>query len=410
MSHRFRAAGIFVLLGGALLLAGGFACAFIYLLLPFTYRGPDLLATNLTVASLAAIGLVFGITLTYHARNFLRARASGVFHPPSPWRLTAVFVVTVIVGQLLLSSAPSSRLTSWVFPLLHIAAAMTPALAILALVGKRLQAASWRTISLELSHGALLAPAMALMAELVAILGVILIVSMVVALTPGGLETLLDLSSNLQNPSWLEDPENLAGLILSPASLAVIVAVFVFFAPLIEEFVKGLGVLLLGRRLRTEAEALLWGVACGAGFALAETLFNGSIALEGWGVVMLMRWGASLMHCAASGMMGLGWYQALSNRRPWRLLAAYATSTGVHALWNALAVAVALPSLLVVSRPDDISIRAVAGVTIAGAAGILLLLTISMVILMARLIGRAHEESLREPLTQNEPSSGGSAA
>lgn len=364
----------------------------IYLLLPFIYRGPDLLATNLTVASVAAIGLVFGIALTYHARNFLRARASSVFHLPSPWRLTAVFLVSVIVGQLILSFSPSFRSTSLLFPLFHLAAAIAPALSILSFVGRRIRASSWRTMTLELSHGALLAPAMALMAELVVIIGVILVVSVVVALAPGGLETLLDLSSNLQDPSWLEDPENLARLILSPASLVTIIAVFVFFAPLIEEFVKGLGVLLLGYRLRAEAEALLWGVACGAGFALGESLFNGSIALEGWGVVMLVRWGASLMHCTASGMMGLGWYQALSNKRPWRLLAAYAASTAVHALWNALAVAVALPSLLLISRPDDVSIRPVVGLTIAGAAGILLLLTISMVMLMVRLVSSAHEE------------------
>jgi hypothetical protein len=410
MPQRLRAAGILVLLGGAFLLSGGFACVLIYLLLPLTYRGPDLLASNLTVASLAAIGLVFGITLTYHARNFLRARTSGVFRPPSPWRLVAVFVVTAIVGQLILYAAPSSPLTSWVFPLLHIAAATTPALAILALVGKRLQAASWRTVSLELSHGALLAPAMALMAELVAILGVILAVSMVVTLAPGGLEALLDLYSNLQDPYWLEVPENLAGLILSPAGLTITIAVFVFFAPLIEEFVKGLGVLLLGRRPRAQAEALLWGIACGAGFALGESLFNGSLALEGWGLVMLMRWGASLMHCAASGMMGLGWYQTLSNKRPWHLLVAYAASTGVHALWNALAVAVALPSLLVLSRPDDVSIRAVTGLTIAGAIGLLLLLTISMIILLARLISRAHDESLRETPVESGLSSNDGAA
>jgi hypothetical protein len=218
------------------------------------------------------------------------------------------------------------------------------------------------------------------------------------------------LYSNLQDPYWLEVPENLAGLVLSPGGLAIIIAVFVFFAPLIEEFVKGLGVLLLGRRPRAQAEALLWGIACGAGFALGESLFNGSLALEGWGLVMLMRWGASLMHCAASGMMGLGWYQALSNKRPWHLLVAYAASTGVHALWNALAVAVALPSLLVLSRPDDVSIRAVTGLTIAGAIGLLLLLTISMIILLTRLISRAHDESLRETPVESGLSSNDGAA
>ncbi|HJX39096.1 MAG TPA: PrsW family glutamic-type intramembrane protease [Anaerolineae bacterium] len=410
MTQRSRAIGILVLLCGAMLLAGGITCALLYLMIPFSYQGPDLLATNLTIASVAAIGLVFGIALTHHARNFLKARTSAVFHPPSPRRLTAIFVVSVIVGQLILSFVPSSRLTSLVFPLFHIAAATTPALAILGFVGRRTRAASWRTVTLEVSHGALLAPAIALVAELMVILALILVASVVVVLTPGGMETLLELSSNLQDPSWLEDPENLASLVLSPATLAAIIAVFVFFAPLIEEFVKGLGVLLLGSRLRARAEALLWGVACGAGFAMGESLFNGSIALEGWGVVMLMRWGASLMHCVASGVMGLAWYHTLSTRRPWRLLAAYAAASGVHALWNALAVAVALPSLLLVTRPEDVSVQTIAALTIAGAAGLLFLLIICMVILMVSLIGRAHEASSKETLTDEELPSGSGAA
>jgi hypothetical protein len=165
----------------------------------------------------------------------------------------------------------------------------------------------------------------------------------------------------------------------------VIVLVFVVLAPLIEEFLKALGVLLLGYRLRGRAEAWVWGVACGAGFALAESLFNGSIALEGWGAVMLIRWGASLMHCVASGIMGLGWHDALASRRPWRLLTAYARSTGIHALWNAAAVGVAVPSLLAVSTPDNMLAQGVAGLILLGSLALLVLLTLSMVVVVVRL-------------------------
>ncbi len=399
MTQRSRAIGILALLCGAMLFAGGITCALLYLLVPFAYPGPDLLTTNLTIASLAAIGLFFGFSLTHHARNFLRGQTSRTFHPPSPWRLAALFVVCLSVGQLILSVLPSPRVTSLVFPLFHVVAATIPALAILAFTGRRVRAASWRTVSLQVSHGAVLAPAGALAVELVAVLALILVAALVVVLTPGGVEKLMELSSNLQDPTWLEDPENLAKLVLSPAALAVIVAVFVFVAPLIEEFLKGLGVLLLGYRLRTRSQALVWGVACGAGFALAESLLNGSLALEGWGIVMIIRWGASLMHCVATGIMALGWHHMLATRRPWRLLAAYAASTGIHACWNALAVAVALPSLLLVTRADDMSARAFAGVAVAGAVGFLFLLTIFMAILMVRLIRRAHEPpSQRGPL------------
>lgn len=410
MTQKLRVAGMLVLPGGLLLLSGGAGCAVLYLLLPFLYHGPDLLATNLTVASVAAIGLTLGFGLMYHARRFLGGHTSATFYPTSLGRLTLLFILCLFAGQLMVSLLPSARFTALAFPLFHILAAATPPLAILAFVGRRTRAASWRTVILELSHGAVLAPTAALAAELLVVLAVVVAISLIVALTPGGLEGLVELSVNLQDPTWLENTDNLARLVLSPAALSAIALVFVVMAPLIEEFLKGLGVLLLGYRLRGQAEALLWGVACGAGFAIGESLFNGSIALEGWGVVMLMRCGASLMHCTASGVMGLGWQQALVRRRPWRLLAAYGASTGIHALWNAAAVAVAVPSLLAVSNPEDILTQGFAGLAMLGALAFLVVLTISMAIAMVRLTNRARQPSSEERLAAGEEALGAEAS
>ena len=396
MTQRLRFVRVLVLLAGSLLLAGGTGCAVLYILTPFIYGGADLLPTNLTVAALAAIGLSFGFGLISIGRNSLRGTPSSTFHPPSPWRFVSLFVLCLIAGQLMLFLLPTARFTSWAFPPLHILAAASPALAVLAFVGRRTRAASRRTVSLELSYGALLAPMGALVAELIVILVVVIAVAVVVVLTPGGIETLVDLSNSLQDPSWIEDPVNLAQLVLSPAALTIIVVVFVILAPLIEEFLKGLGVLLLGYRLSGQAEALLWGVACGAGFAIGESFFNGSIALEGWGAVMVMRWGASLMHCIASGVMGLGWHGALVERRPWRLLAAFGASTGIHALWNGAAVAVALPSLLIMSRPDDLTAQSFAALIVIAALAVLILLTISMIFVTVRLTREAGRASIEE--------------
>jgi len=389
MTQRSNFLKILTLLGGATLVAGGASCALLYLLLPFLHQGPDLVVTNLTIASLAALTLSLGFTLIYHARNSLKGRASGLFVPPSPWWLALLFVFCLIVGQAMLSLSTSPVFTWLAFPPFHVLAAISPALAILAFVGRRTKAASWRTVSLEVSHGSVLAPAAALAAEIVVLLVVGLVISFVVALTPGGIGRLMELSLNLQDPTWVEDPENLAQLVLSPAVLTLIVVIVVIIAPLIEEFLKGLGVLFLGYRLRGEAEALLWGVACGAGFALGESLFNGSIVLEGWGAVMIMRWGASLMHCVGSGMMGLGWHQALVKRRPLRLLAAYGASTAIHALWNGAALAVAIPSLLMVTRPEDILAQGIAGLIVLASLVFLVMLTASMALVMLYLTRRA---------------------
>ena len=402
MAQRLRFARVLVLLAGSLLLAGGVGCAILYLLTPLVYAAPDLLPTNLTVGALAVMGLGFGFGLISIGRNSLRGNPSAEFRPPAPWRFAALFVLCLIAGQVLLFLLPTARFTSWAFPPLHILAAACPALGVLAFVGRRTRAASRRTVGLQLSHGALLAPVGALAAELATILIIVIAVAVVVVLTPGGMETLLDLSTNLQDPSWIEDPQNLARVVLSPAALTIIVVVFVILAPMIEEFLKGLGVVFLGYRLSGRAEALLWGVACGAGFAIGESFFNGSIALEGWGAVMVMRWGASLMHCIASGLMGLGWYQALVARHPWRLLAAYAASSGIHALWNGAAVAVALPSLLIMTRPDDLLMQGFAGLIILSGLALLVLLTVSMIFLTIRLTRKAGQAGPEEDLSRPE--------
>jgi hypothetical protein len=151
-------------------------------------------------------------------------------------------------------------------------------------------------------------------------------------------------------------------------------------------------------------------VACGAGFAIGESLFNGSIALEAWGPIMLVRSGASLMHCAASGIMGLGWQQALVGKRPWRLLAAYGVSAGVHALWNAAAVGVAVPSLWVVSRPGDLWIQGFGGLAMLGSLAFLVLLTLCVALALVHLTNRARQALSEEQLAAGEEAAGAEAS
>ncbi len=381
-SRRRQFLKVLTLAAGAALLFGGTFLIFLYVLLPFFYQGPDLVATNVTIAAAGALGVSVGFTLMSQARNSLKGRASRVFHPRSPWLLVLLFVPCLILGQAMVSLLELPIFTSLAFPPFHVFVAIVPSVVILAFVGRATRAASWRTVSLELSHGAILAPAGALTGEILVLLLLTLAVSTVVVLMPGGMDALIELSHNLQDPAWIEDPMNLAQLVLSPGVLTLIILVFVIIAPLIEEFLKGLGVLFLSYRMRGRTEALLWGVASGAGFALSESLFNGSIALEGWAAVMLMRWGATLMHCVASGIMGLGWYDGIVDKRPWRFLGAYAASAGIHALWNAAAVGVAIPSLLMATRPHDVLAQGVAGVAIVGSLAFLLLLVILMALVM----------------------------
>jgi RsiW-degrading membrane proteinase PrsW (M82 family) len=173
-----------------------------------------------------------------------------------------------------------------------------------------------------------------------------------------------------------------------------LVLIFVVIAPLGEELFKSLGVALMSYRRPGAARAFLWGVAGGAGFAIAEGLFNAAIALESWSAVVLLRVGSTLMHCLGSGLMGLGWYHLLKTRRPWHILGTYAASVGLHVLWNAGAIGMAAVSLgAMASGTDEVSL-ALSGLGVLVLGAYLILLALFMAFAIYYLTGRGREEQL----------------
>ena len=350
-----------ILVGLILLLLGlGFLGA--YLILPFLYRGVDLLGVSLALASSAVLSLGFGLALTYQGLGALLGRPSRRFVPP-PARLMALgFLLALASGEIvLLFSSP--RVASFLFPPLHILASALPAGAVVAFVGRRVASDStWRAITLQASHGAILSPLLAFGLELFALLP---LVAAVLVFGP-------DRGAGLD---WLEDPANLSRLILSPPVLIAAGVIFMIIVPFLEEFIKPLGVPLLG--LQRRGDAFLWGVTCGAGFSAVEGLFNGVVALEGWWLLMLFRWGTTLMHALTSGLMGLGWYGFLARGRPWQLLGAYGASVGVHTLWNGAAVAlITLSSLALISLEEPL---ALVGVGMGAVVTLLFMLVLTVV-------------------------------
>ncbi len=294
-------------------------------------------------ASFAALGLGLGLSVAWQSLGSLLGRPSRPFRPLPAWPLVSLFVGVVIAGQGVLISRLWPGL---IFPPLHVLAAFLPASFILALAGRRLAGADWRQIILQMGGGALAATGLAMTAELVALLLLATVAAGIVALMPGGVEQLKHVMANLRTPGWLDDPVNLSRFLLSAPVATVVGLLFVVIAPLIEEACKPLGVLLMSYRRPTHSQALLWGLASGAGFAIAEGLFNGALSLRGgWAFVMMVRAGATLMHCLGSGLVGLGWSYFLESRRPWRLLAGYAVGVGLHMLWNAATVIFAVAGL-----------------------------------------------------------------
>jgi len=205
---------------------------------------------------------------------------------------------------------------------------------------------------LEIAHGALVAPPLVVVLEVLLFAILALATGLVMGLTPQGGAWLRELAENLTTPGWAEEPSNLWRTLRSPPILLLIVTGVIVVAPLIEELLKALGVLFLSYRRPTRAQAFTWGIACGAGFAVVESLFNGIAFPSDWGTTMLLRVGATLIHCLGSGLMGMGWYHLLAARQIRYWVGAYLASVGLHSLWNLVALGVMGARLLAPTISD----------------------------------------------------------
>jgi hypothetical protein len=311
----------------------------------------------------------------------LRGRPSRLFYPRPAWLLVAVFVVAVILGQVVLAFDLLPALT---FPLFYILAAALPPLFFLAFVGRRLAESDvrWREVVLQLASGAFLSTFGAFSSEAVLGLLSVVLVFTLAALMPGGAAWFQELSAHLQDPPWFQNPENAYGLLASPPVLIALGLIVLVIVPLVEEMFKSLGVVVMSYGRPSKAQTFFWGLAGGAGFALAEGLFSGALSLEDWGGTALLRVGATAMHCLGGGLMGLGWYYLFATRRPWRLLGAYAASASLHSLWNAAALGmIFISSSVVASAADEVGL-ALGGLVTVGLMAFLSLLALFAILLI----------------------------
>jgi hypothetical protein len=369
----------------------------LYLVLPLVYRkgGTDPLQISIVGTAFIVLGLGLGLPLGWQGLSSLLGRPSCLFRPWPMGLLLVLFVLSVVVGQVTLAT---DFFAPVVFPPFHVLGAALPPLIVMAFVGRRLALAAvpvrWREVVLQTGSGAFLATFLAFGVEATFGLFTLFAVLLIMALTPNGVAWLQGLTANLQDPSWIADPVNLSQVLLSPPIAIALVLIFAVIAPLGEELFKSVGVALMGYRRPGAARAFLWGVAGGAGFAIAEGLFNAAIALESWSAVVLLRVGSTLMHCLGSGLMGLGWYHLLKTRRPWHILGTYAASVGLHVLWNAGAIGMAAVSLgAMASGTDEVSL-ALSGLGVLMLGAYLILLALFMAFAIYYLTGRGREEQL----------------
>ncbi|MEM4729245.1 MAG: PrsW family intramembrane metalloprotease [Thermoplasmata archaeon] len=148
-------------------------------------------------------------------------------------------------------------------------------------------------------------------------------------------------------------------------------------APLVEEFVKPLGLIAVKENVRGRLHGLIYGVTCGMGFALIENisyelsfLYTGEDPAAVWTLGSLARGLASIaIHAVGTGAVGYA-YGRLRSDGPGALRGiplAYLTAVALHSIWNGTATffeslpwgwVVAIPFMVVFALGGFLGLRA----------------------------------------------------
>jgi len=273
--------------------------------------------------ALALAGLAGGGFSLYHSiRSLFVKKPSADFKLPWFWIFLVLYLGVIAFEGILLVTKLNTSAPQAVF--LISLAGLLPALTILALGVRRVHypqgarwSTTWRRFTLAIVSGATSAIVLALIFELV--------LTDVVTRQLG----LTGFSIDNPNQSIPQDPK-VIGL------LFIILSVI---APLVEEAVKPLAVIVLVGRIQSATEAFVLGLSCGIGFDLVET--SGYISMGGyhdWLGIALERSTAGLLHGFGAAMASLGWYyithpKSIKNRVP-VALGCWAYALLQHAIWN----------------------------------------------------------------------------
>ena len=392
---------------------GGLLAAMAILSTLLTYE-PLNVSSILQATGLIALGLGIGISLALVGWAGWRGQPPRPFDPSRKrwiwFVLVPVFLIFIALGAAVgwlpqFISLPISVSTrAWIQALLlspiHVLTVSIPPLLILGLAGWGLRGTGGtrRDVVAGVTSGGCLGMGISMVAEILVFIAVIIIVIVVVMLTPGGMEQFYELGIDMEDPAWQTDVSNMTNLLLSPAVILPLFGTVCVLVPLMEEAFKTLAGAVAGLWIRPRpGRAFLWGVAAGAGFALTENLLNGAAGgTESWAPLAIARVGTAAMHCLASGILGWGWGQLWTARRPLRLLGTYVAAVTIHGLWNALAVGLAYAGVIASAQSEAIW-SSVSGLVAIAIMAILVLLTLSFLValfLIARRLAAQREDHL----------------
>ncbi len=348
-----------ILIGGAVAAGGVLMAILMALSAPMRGRETGLGGMALSQAvAVGALGLVLGAILAVEGARWRRGIPAAPFHPRQAGWLWLAFAALLTVGTV----ASALDAPPVLMALLHAPTLLLLPALVLSLVGGGLRGrgGSWSDVRGGLLGGALLGTGTALVIE------VALVVLLAVGLFALGLlpQEWLRQAPQALTTGKIPFPTEVEDLleVLTPSLILVALVLVGGLVPLVEEVTKTLGVGLAGLWLRpSPARAFLLGVASGAGFALTENMLNSLFVGPTWGPGILARLAATVMHCATGGLMGWGWGQWWSGRRPWRFLLAFGGAVMLHSLWNFCAAGLVLSGLMVLARAGHLIWTGVAG-------------------------------------------------
>ena len=307
-----------------------------------TMNASQLFNVDIVIALFICVGIFGGSFGLYHSIRSLLKKPSADFSLPRFWIFLVLYIAVAVIGFVLHSGGQEVA-----FPVLSatliILAGVLPALAVAAIAVRRLRTravkplkdkweTSWRRFTLALLSGATLSVTLA------AVLEILLLAVLILLRHAQGMQNLV---SCVNTPN-VQNCQNAGAYSLLFITIAVV-------APLVEETVKPLAVVLLIGRVRSAAEAFVLGLACGIGFDIVETSGYISMGYHDWLNVALTRTGAGLLHGFGAAMVALGWYyltHAQESGYPKAFLRAFACwfyAVFQHAVWNGSVTLVLLP-------------------------------------------------------------------
>ncbi|HEY1391597.1 MAG TPA: PrsW family glutamic-type intramembrane protease [Ktedonobacterales bacterium] len=256
----------------------------------------DSLALLTTFAGFTLGPILGGILAIVYGISRVMKRTSPPPSLPSALTMLALTIISLGAAVILWHFYTSPGPAFAILPL-ALLSGILPALTILAFGVQRLGASTTRRhLWLSLFFGATMAPLFALIFEGIA--SALIALGFTIArqnLSPG----ISDITTTA--------PRDAADVLFILLILSVV-------APLVEEGLKPLGVVIIARRVRSPAEAFLLGLAAGIGFDMVETIGYIGSGQADWISVAIQRIGAGLLHGVGAAMAALGWYYLINGK------------------------------------------------------------------------------------------------